>query len=123
MRVLWGAASSEIGECGRLMRKVRHYSRLTPRLAMLYLSGALVSLGMAAPTPAAAQATTKAPCKSFKQLPDGKWAVLNPINIQHGNANTTLSPGTVVSIGMKVSGVDLYSALQKSCGTSNKLAN
>lgn len=78
---------------------------------------------MAAPASAAPQTATKAPCKSFKQLPDGKWTVLNPINIQHGNANTTLSPGTVVSIGMQVSGIDLYAALQKSCGTSNKSSN
>jgi hypothetical protein len=85
------------------------------RWTLACFSGALVSLAMAIPVAAAPQTTTTAPCGSFKQLPDGKWTVVNPINIQHGNMNTMLSPGTVVSIGMQVSGVDLYAALQKSC--------
>jgi hypothetical protein len=69
----------------------------------------------AAPAMSAQQTTTKAPCGSFKQLPDGKWTVVKPINIQHDNINTMLSPGTVVTSGMQVSGVDLYATLQKSC--------
>lgn len=48
---------------------------------------------------------------------------MKPINIQHGNAKTTLNPGTVVSIGMNVSGVDLYVAPQQNCGAPSKSSN
>ena len=82
----------------------------------MFCFGTLFSLAMTLPAATAPQTTTTAPCGSFKQLPDGKWTVVNPINIQHGNMNTMLSPGTVVSSGTLVSGVDLYAALQKSCG-------
>lgn len=59
-------------------------SKLEARLATFCLSGALFGLAMVAPASASPQTTTKVPCQSFKQLPDGKWTVVKPINIQHG---------------------------------------
>jgi hypothetical protein len=59
--------------------------------------------------------TGKAPCASFQKLPDGKWNVLRPVKIENGKANATLYPGTTISPGTRVTGVDIYAALQQSC--------
>jgi ABC-type transport system substrate-binding protein len=59
--------------------------------------------------------SAKAPCASFQKLPDGKWSVLRPVKIENGNANATLYPGTTISPGTRVTGVDIYAALQQSC--------
>ena len=87
---------------------------------MYLLAGVLIGLAIAAPATAAITTTTTAPCHSFQKLPDGKWKVLNGINIEHGHTKTMLRPGIVINIGMSVSGVDLYAALEKNCGTANK---
>jgi len=57
----------------------------------------------------------KAPCASFQKLPDGKWTVLKPVKIENGTVGVMLNPGTVISPGTRVTGVDIYAALQKSC--------
>ena len=67
-----------------------------------------------APGVAGAQ-TAKAPCGSFKRLPDGKWSVAKIIKIEHLKASAVLNPGTIITPGMQVAGVDIYQALQKSC--------
>ena len=59
--------------------------------------------------------TGKAPCGSFQKLTDGKWNVLKPVKIEHGNASAILSPGTAIVPGTIVAGVDIYAALQKNC--------
>jgi len=66
---------------------------------------------------AAAQTSqnSKAPCGSFQKLSDGKWNVLKPIKIQHGTNSVILQPGTLISPTTRVTGIDLYAALQKSC--------
>ena len=110
---------SILGIAGTMKTPSRR-SNLLPRSAVFFLGGVLVGLAIAAPATAANTTTTMAPCRSFQKLPDGKWKVLNGINIEHGHNKTTLRPGIVVNIGMSVSGVDLYAALEKNCGTSNK---
>ncbi len=59
--------------------------------------------------------TGKAPCESFQRLPDGKWSVVKLIKIEHEKASAMLNPGTIISPGTQVAGVDIYAALQKSC--------
>jgi hypothetical protein len=95
-------------------------SNSLPRSVVHPLGAFLVGIAMATPAAAANTTTTMAPCRSFQKLPDGKWKVLNGINIEHGHTKTMLRPGVVINIGMSVSGVDLYAALEKNCGTPNK---
>lgn len=57
----------------------------------------------------------EAPCGSFKKLSDGKWSVVKLVKIEHGNSNAMLSPGTIIGPGTRVSGVDMFAALEKSC--------
>jgi hypothetical protein len=59
--------------------------------------------------------TGKAPCGSFQKLSDGKWNVVKPIKIEHGEASVMLKPGTSIGPGTRVVGVDIYAALQKNC--------
>jgi hypothetical protein len=59
--------------------------------------------------------TGKAPCGSFQKMPDGKWSVVKPIKIEHGNASATINTGTVIGPGTHVTGVDIYAALEKNC--------
>jgi hypothetical protein len=67
-----------------------------------------------APSVAGAQ-NGKAPCGSFKKLPDGKWSVAKTIKIEHLKDSAVLNPGTIITPGMQVAGVNIYEALQKSC--------
>lgn len=59
--------------------------------------------------------TGKAPCGSFKKLPDGKWSVAKTIKIEHLKDSAVLNPGTIITPGMQVAGVNIYEALQRSC--------
>ena len=67
-----------------------------------------------APNVAGAQ-TGKAPCGSFKKLPDGKWSVAKIIKIEHLKDSAVLNPGTIITPGMQVAGVNIYEALQRNC--------
>jgi len=64
---------------------------------------------------AASAQTNKAPCGSFQKLPNGKWNVVYPVKIEHGNSSAMISPGTTIGPGKRVAGVDIYAALQQSC--------
>jgi hypothetical protein len=66
-------------------------------------------------SPSVLAETGKAPCGSFQKLPDGKWNVVKPIKIEHGEASVILKPGTAIGPGTGIAGVDIYAALQKSC--------
>jgi hypothetical protein len=68
------------------------------------------------PGPAAAD---KAPCVAFQKQSDGKWNVLKAVKIEHGKASVMLNPGTKISPGTQVTGVDLYPLLEKSCQQGN----
>jgi hypothetical protein len=57
----------------------------------------------------------KAPCGSFKKLPDGKWSVIKPVKIEHGSSSAMLNAGTTIGPGTHVTGVDMYAALEKNC--------
>lgn len=57
----------------------------------------------------------KAPCGSFKKLPDGKWSVVKPVKIEHGTSSAMINAGTIIGPGTQVSGVDMYAALEKNC--------
>jgi hypothetical protein len=59
--------------------------------------------------------TEKAPCGTFQRLSNGKWNVVKQIKIEHGRASAVLNPGTIISPGTQVAGVDIYAALQRSC--------
>jgi hypothetical protein len=63
--------------------------------------------------------TGQAPCGSFQQLQDGKWTVRKQIKIEYGSASAILNPGTILSPGAQVAGVDIYAALQRSCQKPN----
>jgi hypothetical protein len=102
------------------MKTPSRWSDLSPRSVVYFLGGVLVGVAIGTPAVAANTTTTMAPCHSFQKLPDGKWKVLNGINIEHGHTKTMLHSGDVINIGMSVSGVDLYAALEKNCGTANK---
>ncbi len=56
-----------------------------------------------------------APCGSFHKLPNGNWSVVNPVKIEHENSSAMLSKGTIIGPGTRVSGVDIFAALNKSC--------
>jgi hypothetical protein len=101
------------------MKTPSRRSNLLPRSVVYFLGAVFIGLAIAAPATAATTTTTTAPCRSFEKLPDGKWKVINGINIEHGQTKTMLRPGTVVNIGMSVSGVDLYAALEKNCGNKS----
>lgn len=62
-------------------------------------------------------APAKVPCSSFQKLPDGKWKVLRAIKIQNGQVSVMLNPGTPISPGARVTGVDIYAALEASCAS------
>jgi len=76
--------------------------------AVVAVSMTLVSM------PVSAQ-TSKAPCSAFQKLPDGKWNVLRPVKIEIGKVSVTVNPGTTIGPGTRVTGVDIYAALEKSC--------
>ena len=80
-------------------------------IVTVFVSSILASL------PALAQAG-KAPCSSFHKLPDGKWSVLRPVKIDNGRVSATINPGTTISPGTRVTGVDIYVALEKNCHTN-----
>ena len=58
---------------------------------------------------------SKAPCGAFTKLPDGKWRVLKPVKIENENLSTMVGTGTLIGPGTRVTGVDLYAALEKNC--------
>jgi len=57
----------------------------------------------------------KAPCGSFQKLADGTWKVVGPVKIETDKGSGMLSPGTTISPGKQVAGVNIYAALQRSC--------
>ena len=57
----------------------------------------------------------RAPCGSFQKLPNGRWNVVRPVKIDNGKVSAMLNPGTSIGPGTRVTGVDIYAALQKSC--------
>ena len=73
-----------------------------------------VASALVASTAVSAQ-TGKAPCGAFAKLPDGKWRVLKPVKIENGNLSTMVATGTVIVPGARVTGIDVYAALEKSC--------
>ncbi len=80
-----------------------------------YLSiPAVLASSLLASIPVFAQAD-KAPCGSFRKLPDGKWNVVKAVKIENGKVSAMLSPGTAIGPGTRVTGVDIYAALEKSC--------
>lgn len=76
--------------------------------AVIAVSMTLVSM------PVSAQ-TGRAPCSAFQKLADGKWNVLKPVKIDNGKVSATVQPGTTIGPGTRVTGVDIYAALEKSC--------
>jgi hypothetical protein len=76
--------------------------------ALLASSLALAPQAMAAPA-------AKVPCGSFQKLPDGKWKVVRTVKIQNGQVSVVLNPGSPISPGARVTGVDIYAALEASC--------
>jgi hypothetical protein len=68
-----------------------------------------------AASPAPTTSTGPAPCGNFRKLPGGEWIVVKPINIQHGREHAALGTGTTIGPGTRVSGVDVYAALEKNC--------
>jgi hypothetical protein len=80
-------------------------------IVTIFVSPILASL------PALAQAG-KAPCSAFHKLPDGKWSVLRPVKIENGKVSATINPGTTIGPGTRVTGVDIYVALEKNCHTN-----
>jgi hypothetical protein len=79
-----------------------------------FIASAALAFSLLAGFAAHAQAG-KAPCGSFKKLPDGKWSVIKPVKIEHGNSSAMLSTGMIIGPGTLVSGVNIYNALEKSC--------
>ena len=70
-----------------------------------------------APAPSAASSAPPgpAPCGSFRKLADGRWSVVKPVELNHGNASTVLDRGTMILPGAQVIGVNIYAALEKNC--------
>ena len=71
-----------------------------------------------APVPPSPVQTTQsgpAPCGNFQKLPGGEWIVVSPITIRHGGEQAVLGTGTNIGPGTRVSGVDIYAALEKNC--------
>ena len=58
---------------------------------------------------------SRAPCGSFHKLPNGNWSVVKLVKIEHGNSSSMLSKGMIIAPGTRVSGVDMFAALNKSC--------
>ena len=73
------------------------------------------SVPPSAVSPAPTTATGPAPCGNFQKLPGGEWIVVKPITIRHGGEQAVLGTGTNIGPGTRVSGVDIYAALEKSC--------
>jgi hypothetical protein len=59
--------------------------------------------------------TGNAPCRAFQKLPNGKWSVVQAVKIENGKTSVTVNAGTIIVPGMRVTGVDIYAALEKSC--------
>ncbi len=59
--------------------------------------------------------TTKAPCGSFQKLPDGNWRALKPVKIENGKLSAVIGQGTTIGPNTRVTGVNIYAELQKSC--------
>lgn len=57
----------------------------------------------------------KAPCGSFERLTDGTWKVVSPVKIETDKGSGMLSPGTTITAGKTIAGVNIYAALQRSC--------
>lgn len=74
----------------------------------------LLVCSLLAAMPVSAQ-NGKAPCGSFRKLPDGKWSVVTAVKIEKAQGSVMLSRGTAISPGTRVLGVDVYAALEKSC--------
>ena len=60
-------------------------------------------------------AACSAPCYDFEKLPDGKWRVLKTVNIKNGEMSVMVNAGTIISPGLRVTGIDIYAALEGSC--------
>jgi hypothetical protein len=84
------------------------------QLAILALLAAVLALAQQAVAAPAA----KVPCSSFQKLPDGKWKVLRAVKIQNGQVSVVLNPGSPISPGARVTGVDIYAALEASCAAA-----
>lgn len=82
---------------------IRHFSILTA-----------VACAFLASTAVGAQ-TGRAPCGSFQKLPDGKWRALKPVKIENGSVSAMIGIGTIIGPGARVTGLDVYAALEKSC--------
>jgi hypothetical protein len=76
---------------------------------------ALLASALALAHQAIAAPAAKVPCGSFQKLPDGKWKVLRAVKIQNGQVSVMLNPGSPISPGARVTGVDIYAALEASC--------
>lgn len=76
---------------------------------------ALMTASVALASISAFAQTGNAPCRAFQKLPDGKWNVLKAVKIENGKASVTVNAGTIISPGTRVTGVDIYAALEKSC--------
>jgi hypothetical protein len=77
-----------------------------------FLAQVAIVCALVASTAVSAQ-TGKAPCGAFAKLPE--WRVLKPVKIENGNLSTMVGAGTLIVPGTRVTGVDLYAALEKSC--------
>jgi hypothetical protein len=65
--------------------------------------------------PLVGRAQDKAPCASFQRLTDGTWKVVSPVKIETDKGSGMLSPGTTITAGKQIAGVNIYAALQRSC--------
>jgi hypothetical protein len=62
------------------------------------------------------------PCKAFTKNERGNWYVRGPVTINLGNAeNKTLQNIEITPKFFTIGGVDLYEAIQKKCGSSQRL--
>lgn len=82
---------------------IKHFSILTA-VACAFLASTAVS----------AQ-TGRAPCGSFQKLPGGKWRALKPVKVENGSVSAVIGTGTTIGPGARVTGLDVYAALEKSC--------
>lgn len=57
----------------------------------------------------------QAPCGSFQKQTDGTWKVIRPVKIETDKGSGMLSPGTTITAGKQIAGVNIYAALQRSC--------
>jgi len=80
---------------------------------------ALAAFSLALSPLAVPALAASAPCGSFQKQPDGKWKVMRTVKLQNGQVSVVLSPGTPISPGAHVTGVDIYAALQASCQSTS----